>query len=100
MGHRRRRAGVAVPLLPMRGRPMRRLYWLAPAVLAAVTASVFVFHRTAVTAPREGAGTGTATAPALPISKVVLFSSGVGYFQRTGTVDGNARVDLTFQVRD
>lgn len=32
----------------------------------------------------------------LPISYVVLFSSGVGYFQREGTIDGNAKVDLAF----
>jgi hypothetical protein len=31
---------------------------------------------------------------------VVLFSSGVGYFQREGTVEGNARVDLSFPVSD
>jgi hypothetical protein len=31
---------------------------------------------------------------------VVLFSSGVGYFQREGTVTGNARVDLSFPVAD
>src|SRR6516162_1126697 len=36
----------------------------------------------------------------LPIGQVVLFSSGVGYFQREGTVDGNARVDLSFPVQD
>jgi hypothetical protein len=36
----------------------------------------------------------------LPIGQVVLFSSGVGYFQREGTVDGNARVDLSFPVSD
>ena len=36
----------------------------------------------------------------LPIAQVVLFSSGVGYFQREGTVDGDARVDLSFDVRD
>jgi hypothetical protein len=32
----------------------------------------------------------------LPISTVVLFSSGVGYFQRDGEVSGNAKVDLAF----
>src|SRR5262249_39751450 len=32
----------------------------------------------------------------LPVTRVVLFTSGVGYFQRGGTVDGNARVDLQF----
>jgi hypothetical protein len=36
----------------------------------------------------------------LPIGQVVLFSSGVGYFQREGTVTGNARVDLSFPVAD
>jgi hypothetical protein len=36
----------------------------------------------------------------LPIGQVVLFSSGVGYFQREGTVDGTTRVDLSFPVQD
>ncbi|MBM4069697.1 MAG: DUF4139 domain-containing protein [Planctomycetes bacterium] len=36
----------------------------------------------------------------LPIKQVVLFNSGVGYFQREGEVDGNARVELTFPVGD
>ena len=34
----------------------------------------------------------------LPISRVVLFSSGVGYFERAGTVQGNAEVELSFRV--
>ena len=29
----------------------------------------------------------------VPVKVVVLFSSGVGYFQREGAIDGNARVD-------
>src|SRR5580704_13326402 len=36
----------------------------------------------------------------LPIAQVVLFSSGVGYFQREGVVEGNTRVDLSFPVQD
>src|SRR4030095_14189289 len=36
----------------------------------------------------------------LPIGQVVLFSSGVGYFQREGTVEGDQRIDLSFDVRD
>jgi hypothetical protein len=32
----------------------------------------------------------------LPVTRIVLFSSGVGYFQRDGEVDGNARIDLQF----
>jgi hypothetical protein len=34
----------------------------------------------------------------LPIRQVVLFNSGVGYFQREGDVAGNARVELTFPI--
>ncbi len=40
------------------------------------------------------------TSVQLPIGQVVLFSSGVGYFQREGQVEGDARVDLSFPVQD
>ncbi len=40
------------------------------------------------------------TSVQLPIGQVVLFSSGVGYFQREGQIDGDARVDLSFPVQD
>ena len=36
----------------------------------------------------------------LPVTRVVMFNSGVGYFSRSGEVDGDARVDLTFQEAD
>ncbi|MCI0464842.1 MAG: DUF4139 domain-containing protein [Gemmataceae bacterium] len=39
----------------------------------------------------------------LPVTRVVLFSSGVGYFQREGPIDGTARIDLQFpssQIND
>jgi hypothetical protein len=39
-------------------------------------------------------------AAALPVTKVVLFSSGVGYFGRSGEVEGDARVDLRFPEAD
>src|SRR4051812_8812146 len=39
-------------------------------------------------------------AVSLPISRVVLFNSGVGYFSRSGEVEGDARVDLTFPESD
>jgi hypothetical protein len=38
--------------------------------------------------------------PQLPVAQAILYSSGVGYFQREGTVEGNTRVDLTFPVQD
>ncbi len=40
----------------------------------------------------------TASAADLPLSRVVLFSTGVGYFQHDGTVDGDATVPLSFRV--
>lgn len=36
----------------------------------------------------------------LPVKQVVLFNSGVGYFQREGHVDGNQRIELSFPVTD
>lgn len=36
----------------------------------------------------------------LPLSQVVLFSSGVGYFQRQGPVEGNATIELRFSAAD
>src|SRR5262249_40681375 len=42
----------------------------------------------------------TTNSPQLPLAQAVLFSSGVGYFQREGVVEGTARVDLSFPVRD
>jgi hypothetical protein len=37
---------------------------------------------------------------ALPLSAVILYTSGVGYFQRDGQVEGNARLDLRFKTDD
>jgi hypothetical protein len=34
----------------------------------------------------------------LPISEIILYSSGVGYFQRDGQVEGRATVDLLFKT--
>ena len=36
----------------------------------------------------------------LPLSQVVLFSSGVGYFQRQGPIEGNATIELRFSAAD
>jgi hypothetical protein len=52
-----------------------------------------VVQAAAATTPGE-------TAVQLPIGQVVLFSSGVGYFQREGVIDGDARVDLSFPTQD
>ncbi len=53
------------------------------------------------TKPPAGAkpAEGPAATP-LPVARVVLFTSGVGYFSRQGTVEGDARVDLQFPESD
>ncbi|HVS37976.1 MAG TPA: DUF4139 domain-containing protein [Gemmataceae bacterium] len=50
--------------------------------------------------PLAHAAAQSETSVQLPIGQVVLFSSGVGYFQREGVIDGDARVDLSFPVSD
>lgn len=48
----------------------------------------------------EGGAASPGAEEQLPISKVVLFTSGVGYFQREGTVTGSADLDLYFKAKD
>ncbi len=36
----------------------------------------------------------------LPVSKVVLFSTGLGFFKRTGIVEGEMTADLVFKTKD
>jgi hypothetical protein len=50
--------------------------------------------------PAPGNGHARQPATPLPITQVILFSSGVGYFQREGEVEGQSRIDLTFPGTD
>jgi hypothetical protein len=76
---------------------MRATLFAAPLVGAIGLAAFAVLHA----GPTEsGPAAAAKTDPALPLSHVVLFSSGVGYFQREGEVTGSARVDLAFPVGD
>jgi len=43
---------------------------------------------------------GLAAAQDLPVTKVALFSSGVGYCERRGTVKGEATVSLPFSTQE
>ncbi len=40
------------------------------------------------------------SAAELPIKRVVMFSSGVAFFEHAGQVDGNASVEMKFDVKD
>ncbi len=74
-------------------------------LVAAVTATVFAVWRSSSSgAPQPGDnGAGASErhpGQNLPLGHIVLFNSGVGYFQREGSVDGEARVDLQFTAGD
>ncbi len=82
---------------------MRRTHVLL-GLFGAVALTAFVTWLTFPTRAQQPAadntGTGKAKASPLPVSQVILFSSGVGYFQREGHVEGNAHVDLAFPATD
>src|SRR5215212_1913773 len=84
----------------------RRLLYAVPAAALAAAAALFLAER-GRSAPEPPAGGSPPGQPAdlrpavsLPISQVVLFNSGVGHFTRSGEVEGDARVDLTFPEQD
>src|SRR6516164_2938346 len=82
---------------------MRRTYLFAAAAGLALASAYFLLkpgHSPAEPNKTGQNDTPTARTVQLPIGQVVLFSSGVGYFQREGQVEGNARVDLSFPVSD
>ena len=84
---------------------MRKLLLAAlpAAVVTAAALTAGLTLRSAPAAARDGDAPLAADKPAavsLPLTHVHLFSSGVGYFQREGTVEGNARIDLTFPTND
>ena len=75
---------------------MKRLivFCLAASVVMARVDSSPAAELKAEAADRSAAST------ALPLSEVILYSSGVGYFQRDGEVNGRAKIDLRFKVDD
>lgn len=50
--------------------------------------------------PKSDAAAKAAPPQHLPLSEIVLYSSGVGYFQRDGTIDGHGEVELRFKADD
>jgi hypothetical protein len=73
---------------------MRRTSFRLAAVLALTISSSIIFAQD----PKERAA--VAPPPSLPLSEVVLYSSGVGYFQRDGQVQDKAQIDLRFKVEN
>jgi hypothetical protein len=78
---------------------LRHVLWAAPVVGAAGVG--FLANAVVPTAGAAGKDAGDPKQSVnLPIKQVVLFNSGVGYFGRSGEVDGEARVDLSFPETD
>ena len=85
---------------------MRRI--LAAGAIAIAVASVVVLPAHAFgqpggerppTPPATQPATGGALQQAVPVKQVVLFSSGVGYFEHFGTVKGDGSTELRFKTQ-
>ncbi len=84
---------------------MRRLLWGLPVVGALTAGGMFMAQRGESAPEKSTAHTAVKVADlkpavALPISQVIMFNSGVGHFTRSGEIEGDARVDLTFPEQD
>lgn len=80
---------------------MRRNWKLWALAGLGVLATCIVVRQASFTGAQNPDNNGKPKAgESLPIRQVVLFNSGVGYFQREGEVEGNARIDLTFPTSD
>src|SRR5262245_5181463 len=81
---------------------MRRTLFAVPIIAVAVVAAAIVVRP--AKSPAEATATDAVakapSSPILPVNQAVLFSSGVGFFQREGEIDGNQRIDLSFPVQD
>jgi hypothetical protein len=83
----------------------RLLYALSAAALAAAAGLSLAQRGQSVPEPRvvgdpPGQPADLKPAVSLPITQVILFNSGVGHFTRSGEVEGEARVDLSFPEPD
>jgi hypothetical protein len=80
----------------------RKWLWTTLPLLGAFIVGVIGYNMLARAQDEPAGFVGAKGKPAdpLPIKQVVLFNSGVGYFQREGEIDGNARVQLSFPVGD
>src|SRR5690348_11990546 len=81
---------------------MRRMLIVGGVALVAGIVGLLVWLRPTAAKPEQGDQVPVASkgGTQLPIGQVILYSSGVGYFQREGSVEGNTRIDLSFPVQD
>jgi len=80
-----------------------RWVWVAGLLAAAgvfLTSSVApaAEQKSPPAAPAASSGAPKSASANLPLKRVVLFSSGVGFFEHSGQVQGNATVEMNFKV--
>src|SRR3954464_10837824 len=74
----------------------RRTLWALGLAVPAALAAALALKPSSTDAPPAPTGAPSPDSARLPVSRVVLFSAGVGHFLREGEVDNDARVDLSF----
>ena len=75
-----------------------RLLVVGSATVLALSVSLGWYSRRSTATPPLSTVSKPLAAASLPITRVVLFTSGVGFFRREGRVEGTAHVDLAFPV--
>ena len=79
---------------------IHRMPWVAAlTLLGALAMSGVMITQEVISAP-QAAKTELKPATTLPISRVLLFSSGVAHYNRSAEIEGEARIDLTFPEQD
>ena len=77
----------------------RRTLWFAvPSIAGATALGLSLFGPSAKSANEPPKSLKPANT--LPVTRVVLFNSGVAHFTRSGEIEGNARIDLSFPEAD
>ncbi len=90
---------LSQPPVPGKAAPRTKAAASAPASVRAVSAAVS--RLAAAEKPLVTTGTHSPAASTnLPLKRVVLFSSGVGFFEHAGQVEDDAKVQMKFNVED
>src|SRR5262249_41490855 len=98
---KRRKGAKPVLTAPFRRPRMKKALLTSVGVVAIGAAGLlWLATKSGAARPVAKAEQKEARSASLPIGQVVLYSSGVGYFQREGSVEGDSRVDLSFPVSD
>ena len=79
---------------------MRRTYLCIVLIALNPVVGLIVWRASAGRADESKPAVAESPTRSLPLSNVVLFNTGVAYFQREGTVEGDARIDLSFPLTD